>query len=104
VLGASSMPVGTACLFFQGTTLGAGTAFGDGLLCATGTITRLGVKFAPAGSVTFPAAGDPTLSVAGGVTLNGGTRSYQVWYRDAAVFCTGDTYNLTNGYAINWAR
>ena len=63
-----------------------------------------GREVRPAGSAVFPAAGDPTLSVAGGVSINGGQRSYQVWYRDAAVFCTGDTYNLTNGYAINWAR
>jgi hypothetical protein len=104
VIGASSMPVGTACLFFQGTTLDAGTPFGDGLMCATGTITRLGVKFAPAGSASFPAAGDPSLSVAGGVPQSGGQRSYQVWYRDSAVFCTSATNNLTNGCYINWAR
>jgi hypothetical protein len=104
VLGATSMPPGTACLFFQGTTLDAGTAFGDGLLCATGTITRLAVKFAPTGSVTLPAPGDPSLSVMGGIPTNGGQRSYQVWYRDSAAFCTSATYNLTNGHFVNWAR
>jgi hypothetical protein len=104
VLGASSMPVGTACLFFQGTTLDAGTPFGDGLLCATGAITRLAVKFAPSGSATYPAAGDPSLTTAGAIPTSGGSRSYQVWYRDAAAFCTSATYNLTNGSFINWAR
>lgn len=104
VLGASSMPVGTACLFFQGTTQEVGTVFGDGLLCATGSITRLAVKFAPSGSATFPAAGDPSLTSAGAIPLNGGVRAYQVWYRDSAVFCTGATNNLTNGHFINWAR
>jgi hypothetical protein len=29
-------------------------------------------------------------------------RRYQVWYRNAAAFCTPDTYNLTNGFEVTW--
>jgi hypothetical protein len=31
-----------------------------------------------------------------------GVRTYQAWYRNAAVFCTASTFNLSNGYSITW--
>jgi hypothetical protein len=40
--------------------------------------------------------------VRGNVT-GAGTREYQVWYRNAASFCTASTFNLTNGLQLNWA-
>ncbi|MBL8858120.1 MAG: hypothetical protein JNL28_06445 [Planctomycetes bacterium] len=98
------LPSGTFCLLFQGTVADAGSVFSDGLLCATGTITRLTVKAATGTSAVFPSGAEPPLSVAGGVPLNGGMRTYQVWYRDAATFCTAATSNLSNGLYINWAR
>lgn len=105
VLQAGGMPPSTTCLFFQGTTAGAPTIFGDGLRCATGTVVRLVTKAVDTlGAASFPAAGDPTLSVRGQLTADGGTRAYQVWYRNAAAFCTSATFNLTNGVIINWAR
>jgi hypothetical protein len=30
-------------------------------------------------------------------------RNYQAWYRNAAVFCSPSTFNLTNGYQVTWA-
>jgi hypothetical protein len=104
VLSGTNMPNGGA-LYFQGTAqmnAGAGIVFGDGLLCVGGTIIRLGVKFNVASASQFPSAGDPTLSSAGLVAAPG-TRTYQVWYRDAVVFCSADTYNLTNGWKTVWA-
>ena len=53
------------------------------------------------GSSQFPGGGDPPLSVRGGVTTPG-VRTYQIWYRNAAVFCTPATFNLSNGYQITW--
>ena len=32
-----------------------------------------------------------------------GVRNYQAWYRNAAVFCSVSTFNLTNGYSVTWA-
>jgi hypothetical protein len=29
-------------------------------------------------------------------------RAYQLWYRDAASFCTASTFNLTNAVEIAW--
>jgi hypothetical protein len=31
-----------------------------------------------------------------------GQRMYQIWYRDAANFCTTANFNLTNALVINW--
>jgi hypothetical protein len=93
-----------ALLFFQGTQQaagGAGIVFGDGLRCAVGTIRRLRTVTASGGSAHIPGPGDPTVSSMGGIT-SPGVRDYQVWYRNAAAFCTGATFNLSNGFEITW--
>jgi hypothetical protein len=103
VLTTTGMPSGPG-LYFQGDAIAAGGngfAFGDGLLCASGAIIRLGVKFAVAGTSVYPDVGDPTLSVAGSCVA-GNTRFYQKWFRDAAPFCTVATYNLTSAIQITW--
>jgi hypothetical protein len=99
VLHGTGMPNSSA-LYFQGTTQ-IGTAFGDGLRCAGGVVTRLSTKTNAAGASQFPAAGDPSVHVKGNV-LAAGTRTYQVWYRNAAAFCTASTFNLSNGVLVTW--
>ena len=102
---AFNLPPGTLGLFFQGTTAtSTGSTFGDGLLCVNGSIIRLGVKAAPAGNATYPAPGDLSISVKGGVPADGGYRYYQMWYRDAASFCTPATFNITSAARILWLR
>jgi hypothetical protein len=103
VLHGTLMPNSSA-LYYQGTTrtaAGLGTVFGDGLRCASGTIIRLKTKVNSGGASQFPGAGDPSLSVRGGVTVPG-TRTYQVWYRNAAAYCGPSTFNLTNGLEVSW--
>ncbi len=104
VLEGSQMPNSSA-LYFQGTSQqsgGNGVTFGDGLRCAGGTIVRLGTK-SNSGSISqYPAVGDPSVSVRGLVTTPG-TRTYQIWYRNAASFCTSSTFNLTNGISLVWS-
>jgi hypothetical protein len=93
-----------AALYFQGTSKvngGAGVVFGDGLRCVAGSVVRLGTKINSNGVSAYPGAGDPSVSVRGGVTAPG-ERYYQVWYRNAAAFCTGATFNLTNALSIAW--
>jgi hypothetical protein len=80
-----------------------GVVFGDGLRCAAGTITRLATKPVLSGSATYPAGSDPSVSVRGLLPPAGGTRHYQVWYRNAAAFCTLSTFNLTNGLTVTWS-
>ncbi len=104
-LSASGMPPTASGLYFQGTTMvngGAGTTFGDGLRCAGGSVLRLGTKVASAGASSYPGPGDAAVSVRGMLPPAGGTRTYQVWYRNAAGFCTPDVFNLTNALRLAW--
>jgi hypothetical protein len=103
VLGASGLPPGTFVLFFQSTGLNTTPpAFGDGVLCAAGTITRLSVEAAASGVTTCPGAGDPPLHVQGQIGPGSPTVFYQGWYRDSAAFCTTSTFNLTNALRVEW--
>jgi hypothetical protein len=92
------------CLYFQGTTRtngGFGTVLGDGLRCAGGSMVRLGTIFNGNGSSQIPAPNEARISVRGGVT-SPGSRSYQIWYRNVAPFCTPSGFNLSNGLEIFW--
>ncbi|MBL8863233.1 MAG: hypothetical protein JNK02_14650 [Planctomycetes bacterium] len=100
----SGMP-NSSCLYFQGSSQlggGLGVVFGDGLRCAGGTIVRLGTRSNVAGASQYPVAGDPPVSVRGLITSAGSVRTYQVWYRNAASFCTPATFNLSNGFEVTW--
>jgi hypothetical protein len=104
VLVGSGMPNSTA-LYFQGTqqqSAGAGAPFGDGKRCASGVVTRLGMKFNTGGASQYPTGMETSISIRGG-NAAGDSRTYQVWYRDAAAFCTSDTFNLTNGRRVVWS-
>lgn len=101
---ASGMPPFVPALFFQSTTPGTSVAFfGDGFRCAGGTILRLGVKTASVqGNAAFGyGAGDLPVHERG-LVFTPGWRYYQAWYRNSASFCTGGTFNLSNGVAIDW--
>lgn len=93
-------------LFFQGDAQyagGSGVAFGDGLLCASGAIVRLGVVFPSGNSASYPGGLTPSPIHVVGATAAGDVRHYQVWYRDASPgFCTSTTFNLTNGLSLTW--
>jgi hypothetical protein len=104
VLNVSNLPASSTMVFFQGTTPapGTGSLFGDGLLCVGGAVMRLGPKAGSNGFASFGGGGDPLISVKGGVPPGGATRYYQVWHRDNAVFCTGSTFNLSNGVRVTW--
>jgi len=101
----SGMPASASVLYFQGTAQsggGAGTIFGDGKRCTSGSVIRVGTKTNVAGSSSYPSGGDPVISVRGAVPAAGATRTYQAWYRNSAVFCTLDGFNLTNGLSVTW--
>ncbi len=105
VLLGSQMPSTTSALYYQGTNQqsgGIGVVFGDGLRCAGGSVVRLGTKINSSGASQYPGAGDPSVSVRGNVTIPGTTRTYQIWYRNAAGFCTPSTFNLSNGLELTW--
>jgi hypothetical protein len=94
--------------FFQGTgsvfdAPYGSASFGDGRRCVTGTVVRLAAVAATGGVAAYPGPADPSISVRGALPQSGGRRTYQVWYRNAAAFCTTSTFNLTNGLIVQWA-
>lgn len=105
VLSGTSMSPALA-IYLQGT---AGTfpgdVYGDGKLCTSGALIRLGAKLnSGAGASIYPAAGELKVSVKGLVPALGGKRYYQTYYRNSASFCTSATYNSTNGVEITWTH
>jgi len=105
------MPTATSILVQGDAAIPAGLVFGQGVRCAGGTLVRLYVKTAVAGSITAPdfGAGDPSVSVVCsqlGVPLQPGEpRTYLVYYRDPIVLggCPGaSTFNATQTGSISW--
>ncbi len=89
-----------------------GLVYGQGVRCVAGTLKRLFVKTAVAGSITAPnfGAGDPTVSARsaalGNTILPGQTRWYLVYYRDSTVLggCpASSTFNTTQTGRVDWS-
>jgi hypothetical protein len=97
-------------IVLQGTAAISSIHFGDGLRCTGGTLKRLYVKIAVNGVVIAPQSSDPTVSARSAAVGDpiplGGTRCYQVYYRDSsATFCPapqGSTFNVSNAIAVAW--
>jgi hypothetical protein len=89
-------------LFFQSTGTGLISPFGDGMLCASVGIVRMGVVFPDGfGVATYPGGLTPAPISSFGATP-GSPRHYQCWYRDAVAFCTAATFNTSNGVSLTW--
>jgi hypothetical protein len=105
VLHVAQLPNNANALFFQGSTQnnhGMGSALYDGLVCSGGApVIRLGAKIASGGNASYPGSGDRLLHVKGQIPPAGGTRYYQVWYRNVAGPC-GAFSNFTNGLTVLW--
>ncbi len=105
VLEGASMPGSSAVLYFQAEGLsngGAGVTFGDGIKCVSGPFVRFGTKSNVGGASHFPEATDSSISTKGHIT-SAGTRHYQARFRNAASFCTSDTFNYTSGVTVVWS-
>ena len=102
-LRAADMPPGTAATLIQASASGAQVTFGDGVLCVTGSLVRLGTQFAPTGSISWPHPALGPISSAGSVSAAGGDYFYQVIYRDAVpTHCTSATFNQTSAQRVSW--
>ena len=91
----------TAALLFAGTDQvngGLGFLFGDGLRCAGGSVTRLGVKLS---SAVGAASWGPGLAGPGGWAASE-TRYFQAWYRDVTGSPCGGMFNLTQGVGMTF--
>jgi len=51
--------------------------------------------------MAMPEAGQPSISSMS-TFATPGARFYQAWLRNAAAFCTSQTFNLTNGVEVQW--
>jgi probable HAF family extracellular repeat protein len=97
-------------IFLQGNAAVGPLNYGDGLRCAGGTLKRLYSRNAVGGIVTAPQGADPSISTRsaslGDPIPVGGTRDYQVYYRDpSASFCPappGNTWNIGNALQAVW--
>jgi hypothetical protein len=95
VVSASGLPATAPALLFQGTTQvngGAGVAFGDGLRCAGGVVTRLGTRTAAGGTAQWGPGFLPPATPAQ-------TLHFQAWYRNVAGPC-GSGWNLSSARSI----
>jgi len=97
-------------IFLQGKQATAAAPFGDGLRCITGSLKRIAVRNAHAGVVSYPGAGDPSISFRsaqlGDQIVASTVRYYQTYYRDPALsFCpapVGNSWNVSSGEQILW--
>ncbi|MBK7877346.1 MAG: PQQ-dependent sugar dehydrogenase [Planctomycetes bacterium] len=105
-LDASGMPDTAPCIFLAGDAFDANSqSFGDGLLCVSGNLVRMGTKYASGGVARFPEPSDTvTIGVLGSTPPGSGlTAYYQAYYRNsAATFCPPATFNVTSGYQVTW--
>jgi|694.fasta_scaffold07671_5 hypothetical protein len=93
------------CVYIQGSLAngsGAGAVLGDGKLCVTNSLIRLGTELNVAGASTYPSATNPAPVSVRGAIASIGVKHYQVYYRNPTDFCTTATFNLTNGVSVTW--
>ncbi|MBI5363999.1 MAG: hypothetical protein HZA53_12520 [Planctomycetes bacterium] len=105
VLRGSLMPATSSAIYLKSDALNAaGSVFGDGVSCLTGSIIRLRTKINVGGASQFPEPGDPSLSVRGATPPGSGlTGNYAAYYRNAAgTFCPPATFNISNAVSIVW--
>ena len=96
----SGGPAGVPAIVFAGTTQangGNGTLFGDGLLCAGGSLQRLQVVFLDG---TGSGVWGPGLQPQGG-WMASDTRYLQGWYRDNTGPCGGG-FNTSNALSVTF--
>lgn len=108
-LTASGTPPTSTCVVLQGTSVPAvPQPFGDGVLCIGGTLKRLYVTSAVAGTVHAPPIGFDNVSTRsaslGDPILPGSQRHYQVYYRDTSpTYCVASaTWNVSPAISITW--
>ena len=93
-------------MFWQGNTLLAAPVIaGDGLRFIATGLRRIGIKSGCNGKASYGAGlGDLPVAVSGVVPAVGGSRHYQVAYRDGApLHCLpNETVNWTNVVSLPW--
>ncbi len=102
---ASDVPAGVGTIFLQGVTnIAPGVALGDGIRCAGGQLTRLGLRIdSDFDNVTELGFNTGDSISALGFVSGGDTRVYQTYYRNPnAGWCPPQTFNITQAWSIAW--
>jgi len=93
----------------RGTAIVPSVQFGQGVRCVGGTLKRLYVHNAVAGTVVFPQGADPDVHTSsanhGDALTPGSTRWYMAQYRDPIVLggCpAANTFNATQAQSVLW--
>ncbi len=101
---------GATCVVIQGSArIGSGVTFGQGVNCVGGTLHRMYVKPAIAGSIYVPEGSEPNValrsSILGDPIGSGSSRWYALVYRDPNVpaACSPlSTFNISQAQEITW--
>jgi len=101
VLECSGLPPNVAGIFFYGNNE-TGTLFGEGILCVSGDIKRLGVQFTDIlGTVQRPLDfTQPPFDAGSGAAIAGETKRFQFWHRDVMGGPSG--FNTSDGLAVTF--
>jgi hypothetical protein len=106
---ADERPTAPSIVVQGSTPIAAGAAFGQGMRCVGGSVKRLYLKFAVAGSITAPAGSDLSIharsAMLGDSLVPGSVRYYFVYYRDPFVVggCPASAgFNSTDTVQITW--
>jgi hypothetical protein len=100
---ASDLPPSTVVALIQGDENGiGGTPFGAGLSCVSGSVLRIATKVTGQSAILGGTSEGMPISVAGTIPPSGGTRYYQVMFRDLPSACNASTVNFTNGWRVTW--
>jgi hypothetical protein len=71
-------------------------------MCLSGPLTRLAVRRVSGRADSYPHPGEGGIALVGSVPAAGGSRAYQVAYRDAPSWCTPATFTVSNSYVVGW--
>lgn len=103
MLRVSDLPASTVIVLLQGDTgMSQGTPFGAGIHCVGGSVLRLATRLAARSITVGGKSSGVSISVAGAIPPAGGTRYYQVAYREGQGACNGAPVNFSNGWRVAW--
>ena len=102
LLATSGVQPNTFGVYYQNDdSLAPGIHFGDGLMCSTTNLKRLGPTYSTSAGYSDSSNLPLPISVKGGVSA-GETKYYGYWYRSWKDSPCGFNFNTSNAYAITW--
>lgn len=104
-LSVSGIPPGKPGLCVKGSnrlSLGGGNPVGDGLLCTSPQLRSQVIVASPSGTVSMEKWRGLAFGTYPGTANVGSLTYYQWWYRDPSPSCSGQGFNFSNGWCVDW--